>query len=247
MLGKEIAQTLFVRQRQHHRVLGKISRYATAARSAERGQTTARLNQQMVGMTVVTTFEFHNHVASGHAARQSNGAHDSLGAGAHESHLIKHVEALEQGLGQQHLAAIGRSEATTLGHSFFDGRLHVGIGVAQDHRTPALAVVDVLAVVFINKPRTLGTLEEHGITRHGLKRPHRRIHTAGQHFLSPFPPSRVAHLIHPSRSASRPWYVMIRSAPARRMASRFSSTMARSSQYPAAADAFTMEYSPLTL
>ncbi|MNC93595.1 hypothetical protein D3C83_102600 [compost metagenome] len=54
----------------------------------------------------------------------------------------------------------------------------------QDHRTPRTDTIDVLEIVDVEDARTLRRLDEQRRAAHTTKRPHRRVHTAGDDFLS---------------------------------------------------------------
>ena len=67
------------------------------------------------------------------------------------------------------------------------GLLHrlddVTVPVPEDHRPPGADTVDVLEIVDVEDARTLRGLDEQRRAAHAAKRPHRRVHAAGDDFL----------------------------------------------------------------
>ena len=78
---------------ERERVLRGLRRNARRAGNAEGRNAGAGLDQQRVGVAVITTFKFDDKVAPGESARQPDGRHAGLGAGADKAHLLSRGEA----------------------------------------------------------------------------------------------------------------------------------------------------------
>ena len=150
-------------------------------------------------MAVIAAHEFDDHVASRETAGQTDGAHHRFGSRADKTGLVEVGQTFQEGFGQQHFAATGGAEAGAFAQRFDRRGLDVRVGVTQDHGTPAQAPVDVLVAVFIGEAATGGILEHQGIAGHRFEGAHGAVHSAGQDFFGPFPPTAVAH------ARSIPW------------------------------------------
>ena len=70
----------------------------------------AGLHQQRIGVAVVTALELDDLVAAGKAARQTDGGHGRLGAGADHAHHIHRRQQLAQAVGHLRLQHGRRAE-----------------------------------------------------------------------------------------------------------------------------------------
>ena len=86
----------FIIERQHARTGGEGCRHAGGGRAAEGREAGAGRDQQVIRMPVVAAGELDDQIAPGERARQADGAHDGLGAGGHQPHL------LDAGIGGDH-------------------------------------------------------------------------------------------------------------------------------------------------
>jgi hypothetical protein len=71
---------------EDHRVLRQVGGNTGRTRVAEGEQARPGLHQQTVGVAVVAALELEQQVAAGEAARETDGAHRRLGAGADQAH-----------------------------------------------------------------------------------------------------------------------------------------------------------------
>ena len=102
-------------------------------------------------MAVVAAGELHDDVAAGEAAGQPDRRHRRLGAGGDEADPLDRrtrddlLGELDLGLGR---GAVRRAA----GDRGRDRRLHLGVGVAEQHRAPRADQVDVLVAVDVGQP-----------------------------------------------------------------------------------------------
>ena len=76
-------------ERQHARAGGERLGHAGGGGPAEGGEPGARGHQQVIGVAVIAAGELDDQVAAGGGARHADGAHDRLGAGGDEAHLLE--------------------------------------------------------------------------------------------------------------------------------------------------------------
>src|SRR5262249_26258389 len=122
------------------------------------------------------------------------------------------------------------------------------VRMPEDERPPRLHPVAERAPIRGLDVRALRTGGEQG--RLEPDRPHRTdggVDAAGGHVERAAPQCRDTLELYSQPASSFAQYVTITSAPARRIAVSDSSAAARSSRSPAAAAAFSIAYSPLTL
>ena len=185
---------IVIRRRQRQR--RQFRRHARGAGHAKRERARTRVHQQAVGVTVVTTRELDQQLATGGGTRQTNRAHGRLGAGIDQPDLLHAGHQPAQRLGQLHLGP-GRRTKRQAARSSGLYRLHHGRrGVAQDHRAPGADVVDVGRAVHVAQARAVGLGNERRLPANGAKRPHRRVHATrndGQGALEKLP--RMLHVL----------------------------------------------------
>ena len=164
---------------QHQRQRGRGLGYAGSAGHRERGQPGAGRGEQRVDVAVVAAGELHHHVAAGEAAGQPDRRHGRLGAGGHEPDPL-HRRAGHHLLGELDLGLRRGAVRRAAGHRGGHGGLHLGVGVAQQHRPPRADQVDVLVAVDVGQPGALRGPDEPGRAADGVERADRRVHPAGR-------------------------------------------------------------------
>ena len=183
-LANAASTALQVVVRQCQRELGELLRHAGRAGYAKRGHARAGLHQQRVGVAVVAAVELHDDLAPGSGARQPDGRHRRLGAGADEAHLLDGGKRLGHQRGQIGFGRSGRAEARAVARGLDDGLDDLRIGVAQNQRAPGADVVDVAIAVGVPDVRALAADEERRVAADRTEGADRRIHSAGNELLS---------------------------------------------------------------
>ncbi len=113
-------------------------------------------------MAVVATGELHDHVAAGEAARQPDRRHGGLGARRDEPHPLDRRPRHDL-LGQVDLGHGRGAVRRAAGHGRLHRRLHLRVGVADQHRTPGADQVDVLVAVDVGEPRSRADRMKRGV------------------------------------------------------------------------------------
>ena len=237
-------------ERQDERLFGKGSGHARGRGLAKRDEARARADEQVVGVAVVAARKLDDQVAPLGAARETNRAHRCFGARRHKTHHIEAWVHRRDAFGEQHLRFARRAKGRALGGGASDRLDDGGVRVAKDQRTPRLHKVEPFVAVDVEGAAAECAFEHGGRTADGGEGAHRRRHAGGNHAAGAFENFMGAGLrdhSQPPWRASRAWYVMRMSAPARAKACRFSETTAASSTQPRSAAALTIEYSPETL
>ena len=85
---------------ERQRILCQVSGHTLAAGLTRSKHSRARLDQQAVAMTVVTTLEFHNLVTTRKATSRADGAHGSLGTAVHHADHFHTGHKVHHQLGQ---------------------------------------------------------------------------------------------------------------------------------------------------
>ena len=101
--------------------IARLGGNAGRAGDAERGHARAGLDQQRVGVAVVAAFELDDEVAAGEAARQTDGRHAGLGAGADEAQLLDGGKQRRDQFGEVGFAGVGGAEAGASAGGLADG------------------------------------------------------------------------------------------------------------------------------
>ena len=131
--GFELGDVVVV---EHHGVLGKIVRHAARTRIAESEHARTGLHQQAVGMAVITALELDQHVAPGVTARQANGTHRRLGAGADQTHHVERRQQVAQQISHLDLKFGRRAEREAFCRRDLNGVHHVRMRMPKNQRSP---------------------------------------------------------------------------------------------------------------
>ena len=134
--------------------------------------------QQRVDVPVVAAGELDDLRTAGAAAGQPDRRHGRLGAGVDQAHLLDRRTG-DDLLGERHLARRGRAEAGARGGRGLHRGDDLGVGVAQQQRTPRAHQVDVATAVGVVQPRAVAAHHEPRRAADGLERAHRGVHPAG--------------------------------------------------------------------
>ena len=145
-----------------------------------RGQPGARLGEQAVDVAVVGAGELDQRLAARRGAREPDRAHRRLGPRrGHAQHVDAGHPPGDQ-LGQLDLARGRRAVAGPQLRGGRDGRDHVGMRVAEDHRAPGADEVDVDVAVHVEDLRPLGPLDEDRVAADRAHRAHGGVDPARQ-------------------------------------------------------------------
>ena len=132
-------------------------------------------------MSVIVPGELDHGRAAGEAAGQPDRAHRRLGAAGDQPDLLDGGDPGHDLLGEQHLVLGGGAEGEPARGGPGDGVQHVGVGVAEDHRTPRADQVDVLGAVGVVQVRAAPPGHEPGRPPDRAEGPHRGVHPTGGH------------------------------------------------------------------
>src|SRR5204863_8964068 len=113
-----------------------------------------RLDQQPIGVSVITTVEFDDLVAAGRCPRQAHSGHRRLSARIDEAHHLDRWEGFTHQLGELDLAGRWGTEAGSFNsrpRHRLDG---AWMGVAEDQGTPGCDEVEVLIAVLVPDARS---------------------------------------------------------------------------------------------
>jgi len=158
---------------QHQRVLHHLGGHACAGGVAKGGETRAGLDQQSIGVAVVTAFKLDQLATTRRTARQTNRRHGRFSARAHQSHHVHRRHVCEDGFGQFDFTLGGRAKR----EAFHDGALHRvqhrRVTMPQNHRAPGADVVDVALAVGVPEVGPLCPADEARGAAHCAEGAHR--------------------------------------------------------------------------
>jgi hypothetical protein len=164
------------RQRVHH----GLRRYARRPWNSERRHPTARLHQQCIRVPVVAPLKLNDERPPRKPARQPYRRHARLRPGRHKAQLLNRRKALNHQLREVRLRSRARPKRSTP-PSRLANRLDCRRKrMPQQHRPPAPKQVHIAVAVGVRQPRSFSTHHKRRAAAHRTKRPHRRIHPAGQ-------------------------------------------------------------------
>ncbi len=180
VLGEHLLDRSPVVVGQHEGQGRRGLRDAGGAGHGERGEARPGRGQQRVDVAVVAAGELHDQVPPGEAAGQPDRGHGGLGARRHEP------DPLDGGPGHDLLGELdlGRGRGAVrraAGDRLGDCCEHLGVGVAEQHRTPGADQVDVVVAVDVGQPRAPGGPDEPGGPAHGVEGADRGVHPARRH------------------------------------------------------------------
>ncbi len=157
----------------------EIFRHARAARRAERRGPGAGLNEHVIDVAVIATDELDDFIASRASAGKTNRGHDRFGAGTDEADLFDRTNGLNDYLGQVGFKLRRYAEAGSFGHNLFDVPEDFGVCMAENHRSPGKAIVDILVAVHIVQVCSFCLVDKNRIRANGSKGAYRTIDAAG--------------------------------------------------------------------
>src|ERR1051326_8323644 len=103
-------------------------------------------------------------------------AMNRLGAGIHQPHHFDRGHGVDDGIGELDLLFGGRPEAGADGERAFQRLENLRMPVAEQQRSPATDVIDVLVAVGIEDVRALAARDESRLAAYAAECAHRRIH-----------------------------------------------------------------------
>ena len=168
---------------QHQGVRHHLRRHTGAGGVAKSGQARSGLDQQSVGVAVITPFKFDDFAAPGGTARQTYGTHPRLRTAADQAHHVQAGVKLQDGFDQFHLAFGGCPKREPIAGGGGNGLDHGRVPMPQNHRAPGADVIGVLLPVGIPHVGALRTRNKTGRATNGLEGTHGGIHTAWNHLL----------------------------------------------------------------
>ena len=160
-------------------MLREISRYARRVWLAEGQRAGARFHQQAVGMAVVAAFEFDDFVATGKAARQTDGAHGGFGTGVHHTHHVHGRHQFGNQLRHFHFHLGRRTEAQAALRGFDDRVTNGGMVMSENHRPPGTDIIDIGFAIDIIQIRAVSTFNKQRRAAHAGKGAYWRVHATG--------------------------------------------------------------------
>ena len=160
LLGKDLFECVEVVVGQREGEADELFRHAGGVGQVEGGQAGASLGQQAVVVAVVAALELDDGLPAGGAARQANGRHGGLGAGADQANLFNGRKGGADFLRQLDFSGGGRAEASAAAGGLLDRGDNVRVGVAEDERSPGTYVINVGAAVHIGEPSASAALNE---------------------------------------------------------------------------------------
>ena len=137
---------------------------------------------------MVAAVELDDLAPAGNPARQPDGGHDGLGAGADEAHHLHFGHERADQFGEFGLHGGVGAEGQAVGGGLGNGLHHLVAGMAENQRPPRAAEVDQLGVVLRLYFYALAGLEVDGGAADPVKGADRAVHPAGDDFLCPFKP-----------------------------------------------------------
>jgi len=177
--GKRGFDGFHVVVRQDNRMLGKGGRNAGAVGMAEGQGPAASLNEQGVGMAVITAVKLDDFIAFGVPARQADGAHAGFGAAVGHAHLFDAGNHAANQLGHRQFERVGNSKAGAKLGRVFDGGDNFGVSVSENSRAPSHHVIDKFVAIDVPNFAALGFIDKERRPAHSPEGTDRRIHPTG--------------------------------------------------------------------
>ena len=164
---------------EHQRVLHDFRRHAGAGRVAKRRQAGTGLDQQRIGVAVVTALEFDELAAAGGTAGEPDRTHRGLGARTDQPDHLQRRHPTDDLLGQFNFTFGRCAKRKPVQRRLLHGFQHRRVAVAQDHRAPGADVVDVALVVCVPEIGAMRAFHKARRAAHGPEGAHRRVDPAG--------------------------------------------------------------------
>jgi len=163
-------------ERQSQRELRLLLENACRSGNAQGRNSGSSFHQERIGVSVIAALELHYIFALSKRTRQANCRHRRFGARADKAHHFNGGERGDYKSSQVGFSGSRCAEAGTILGSPLYGFGHLGIGVAENHRTPRPDIVDVsIAALSANDDRWFSS--------DSAKCAHRRIDAARKNFL----------------------------------------------------------------
>jgi len=124
-------------------------------------------------VTVVTAGELHDEIAPGEGARHADRAHDRLGAGGDEPHLLGGRVGSHDALGKLHLRRAGCAIGHAARERFGDGGDDRRVRMTGDQRPPRAYEIEVSVAVGVEYLRARRVRDEQRCSSYRAKRAHR--------------------------------------------------------------------------
>ncbi len=167
--GEALLQRFGIVVGQGDRVAREVGRHAGRGGHAERQRARSGLHQQRVGVAVVAAFELHHLVTIGESAREADGAHRRLGAGAAHADQLDGGHQLDDPPGEHRLDLRRGAEGQPVCDLLADRIDHGRVCVPEDHRAPGSHVVDEAAAIGRFHPGAGGAGEEDRLAAHSAE------------------------------------------------------------------------------
>ena len=135
-------------------------------------------------MPVVAAVEFNDLVSSGKRASEAKARHRRFGTAAYHAHLFDRWHPIADQLRHLHFQRVRNPEAQTACRRGAHGINDNLWPVPEKRRSPAADKIDVLVSIDIPNSRTLSASDKEWFGPNVAKRADRRVHAAGDMFLS---------------------------------------------------------------
>src|SRR5438309_5304934 len=135
-------------------------------------------------MPVIAALKLHNVFAFRISSRQADRRHGRFCPRTDEAHLLHVRKCRQHKLREIRFRRSGSPKTRSITSRSQDGIQHTRLRVAKNQRPPRSDVIDKLVLVRVPDVRALAPHNKWRIATHRTKRPHRRVHAAGNHALS---------------------------------------------------------------
>ena len=115
--------------------------------------------EHIVISAVIAAFQLDDLLSAGIGSGHADGIHGGFGAGVDQTNHFHRGAHIDDRLGHLHLAFAGDARRHAAVEGLDDRIVHLIIGIAQDDRTEAQSIVDVLIAVHVPHMGTLATAE----------------------------------------------------------------------------------------
>ena len=187
-------------ERQHARQRRELARDALRRRLAERRETRAGCDEQVIDVAVIAAREFHDEIAARRAAREAHGAHDGFGSRRYEPNLLDAGIGRDDLFGELDLGLTRCAVRHAAPARALDGRDDLRVRMTQDQRAPRADEVEILAAVGIRDHGAGRRPDHERCASDAAERAHGRVHAARRDFLGALEPRLALLPSCPSRS-----------------------------------------------
>ena len=134
-------------------------------------------------MSVVTTGELDQNVATGEPSRHTNGAHGGFGSRVDHPHSFDRRDRIDHQFGELRFQFAWCTETGSLRKCSKDRVHDRRMPMSQDMRTPRSDVIDVSIAIDIEQVGSIGSIHHNGCTAHGTKGSGRTVDSSGNRLL----------------------------------------------------------------